>query len=132
MAGGFDRAVDRLDAGAGAGAVFVVDRHDHRMAFGEWTVAAIGKFCDACRAADTAQHVDRAEDRVKRSEREEAIEQDKDRQQREVGFLQAHAPEQVGEPEAGDDVEQKDAAEEDRAPNAGGFGAEEHFARVGR
>ena len=76
---------------------------------------AIGEFGDAHGALAADEHVEGAEDGMERAEHQQAVEQDEDRQQREVGFLETHAPEQVGKPQAGGEVDDHHAAEKDDA-----------------
>ena len=93
IAGGFDGAVNGLDAGADFHAVLVIHRDDHGVALDERAGFPLGQGADSHGALAAQQHVERAENCVKRTEHEQPIQDHEDRQQRIVGFLIAHPPE---------------------------------------
>ena len=89
MPGRIDGAVDRLDPGAEFRAVLVVNRHHHRIALPEHIRRPFREFHDAHIPPAAPQHGERTEQRVKRAEHEQAVEDCEDQQQRDVGAVQA-------------------------------------------
>jgi hypothetical protein len=131
VAGGFDGTVDGLDAGTDLDAVLVVNGHHHGVAFRQRAGFSIRESCDPDGApAAGKQHVERAEQGVERAQDQQPVEHDEDRQERIVGLLEAHAPEKIGKPQAGDQVCESHAAEEQRASGMRAPAAEKPLAGI--
>ena len=126
MAGGFDRAVDRLDAGAEAVAVLVVNGHHHGVAAGEGSIARLlGELRDADRALPPPQDVPGPEQGVEGAEHQQAVEDEEDDQQQDVGAVHADPREQVVEPVGRHEIDHDDPAEEYQPSQGGAQRAEE-------
>ena len=84
------------------------------MALDQRAGFTFGQLADADRALTTHEHVEGSEDGVERAENQQPVEDDKDCQQREVGLLKLHPPEEVGKPQAGGEIDKEHAAEKYR------------------